>query len=353
MWHELRSQVGNLYVFRSLFGFKQFAGRLADHPLSINLLITSQCNLKCKICSVQKMLQEKNEMDTGQLLNFINEIARLNPAIFISGGEPFMRKDIFTILDALKKKGLPYGIVTNGTMLNEAKIDKLVGLEPKVVIFSIYGNEFLHKKMVGKEDAFRILNRNVSLMNKKRKKIRLLLNCVINQENFNFLEDIVKQGKMMGVDMVRFEHLIFLRPEEYKAHLKSCSRYYPEDLCRLTTYIADIDNERIGDILKKTIPNLRKKYGSFVLFKPYLSKRELSLWYKKNFSLSRKCFFIKHSIFIKPNGDVVPCQFFSNFILGNIANDNFLKIWKSKKRKKFNRIFEKSLLPGCMRCCKL
>ena len=181
----------------------------------------------------------------------------------------------------------------------------------------------------------------------------LILNCVIGEENYQCLEEIVALGKQLGVDFVRFEHLIFLNNKEHENHLEISAKIFPRHKCSLATYIKEIDNAEIGCALKKTIPDLRRKYKKFVLFKPYLNTRELSSWYKSNFFLNRRCLFVKHSLFIKPNGDIVPCQFFNDFVLGNILRDDLMRVWSSPERKSFSRLLNKRILPGCMRCCKL
>lgn len=264
-----------------------------------------------------------------------------------------MRDDIFDIFKVIKENNLRFGVVTNGVLLDDHKINMLLTVQPQVMIFSVYGPRALHEDVVGQKGAFKRLSRSIKYLNAKRKNMRLILNCVIGEENYQYLEEIVVLGRQMGVDFVRFEHLIFLNNKEYEKHMEVSGKIFPRYKCELATYISDMDRPEIGRMLEKTIPYLRKKYKKFVLFKPSLNPRELSSWYKKNFFLKRRCFFVQHSLFIKPNGDIVPCQFFNNFILGNILKDDLVRVWRSLERKSFSRLLNKRILPGCMRCCKL
>ncbi|MCS7364331.1 MAG: radical SAM protein [archaeon GB-1867-035] len=87
-------------------------------------LCTYKCNLNCNHCYVKG--RNVNEMNTEDAIRMISEIVELNPRHFsITGGEPLLRKDIFTILKEAKKQGLNTSIVTNGLLLNEQVIDKL------------------------------------------------------------------------------------------------------------------------------------------------------------------------------------------------------------------------------------
>ena len=353
MIRDLYSQINNLYVFNKLFSLKQFINRIFDYPLTINLLITSDCNLECKICSAKKMMEEKKQLKTREIIDFINKIARFNPVIFIGGGEPFMRDDIFDIFKAIKRNNLRFGVVTNGLLLDQKKIDMLLTAQPQVMIFSVYGPPALHESIVQEKGAFQRLSRNIKYLSETRKNMRLILNCVINEENYHSLEEMVSYGKQFGVDFLRFEHLIFLNNKEYSKHKEFSLKIFPKYNCDLATYIKEIDNAEIGRTLEKTIPYLVKKYRKFVLFKPYLKSQELSSWYEKDFFLNRRCLFVQHSLFIKPNGDIVPCQFFNNFVLGNILKDDLIQVWRSMERKSFSKRLGKRILPGCKRCCKL
>ena len=353
MLRDIYSQFNNLRVFNKLFSPRQIINRIFNYPLTINMLITPLCNLKCRICSAQSMMRDNTYLGPQELKDFIKKIACFNPTIFIGGGEPFMRGDIFDIFKVIKENNLRFGVVTNGVLLEEDKINTLLSVQPQVMIFSVHGPRELHEDIVGQKGAFDSLSRNIRYLNAKRKNMRLILNCVISEENYQYLEEMVVLGRQMGVDFVRFEHLIFLNNKEYENHLEVSSRVFPRQKCELATYIKNLDSVEIGRTLEKSIPYLRKKYKKFVLFKPYLNPRELSSWYKRNFFLKRRCFFVQHSLFIKPNGDIVPCQFFNNFVLGNILKDDLMRVWRSGERKSFSRQLNKRLLPGCMRCCKL
>jgi len=347
------SQWNNLIVFKRLFSAKQFIAYFQGAPLTVNLLITSRCNLKCHICSAKGMYKDVDELTSRQIKNFLLQISKYQPALFIGGGEPFMREDIFEILAAIKRNRLKFGLVTNGTILDYNKIDRLFNLKPEILIFSIYGKEQLHEKITGVKGLFEKICKNINYAIGKKNGTKIILNCVINQENYGQLEDVIQLGRRLGVDLVRFEHLIFLTEKEYMCHKRAWTLNFSNDEIDMTTYIANIDNRDMGAVLSVEIPRLLSKYANFVLFKPYLRKDEIKGWYRKGFIIKRDCFFIKHSLFIKHDGDIIPCQFFSNYKLGNIKKDDLVKVWNGPKRRFFSSKLKKGLLPGCIRCCKL
>jgi MoaA/NifB/PqqE/SkfB family radical SAM enzyme len=93
--------------------------------------LTYRCNLKCRHCYVapSAVSQRRKELETKQVFTILDQLAGagcLN--IGFTGGEPFLRKDIFEILAYAKKKGLNSVVLTNGTLITPRKADKLANL---------------------------------------------------------------------------------------------------------------------------------------------------------------------------------------------------------------------------------
>ena len=98
--------------------------RGSDNSTDKRLLweITTACNLSCGFC------HRTSEIILGPSISQINEVVPLLKRIgikeiIISGGEPFLRTDIFDILSLLKKEGFSVDLCTNGTLItNEIAI---------------------------------------------------------------------------------------------------------------------------------------------------------------------------------------------------------------------------------------
>ncbi|MFH1460406.1 MAG: radical SAM protein [Candidatus Omnitrophota bacterium] len=353
MLQSIYFQLNNFMAFYNLFSVRQAASFLQNLPLSINLLRTAKCNLNCRICSAKDMLNIGNELTTGEIISFIEKNAEYKPIFFIGGGEPFIRKDILEFARVFSRNKLKYGIVTNGTLLNPEIMGELFNNKLNVLIFSLHGNQLQHDKVTGKSGAYSLISNNIKFAAKNKKSTKIILNFVINEENYLQLEQIIKFGKNQGVNQVRIEHLIFLTKNEYKQHLEVCRKLFPKNNTNLVIFKKDINNLEIGDFLKKEIPRLKKKYKNFVLFKPHLSQAEIESWYCENFQLNRKCFFVQHSVFVNPNGDIVPCQFLGNYKLGNIKEVELVDAWRNKASQNIKKTLKQKILPGCNRCCKL
>jgi MoaA/NifB/PqqE/SkfB family radical SAM enzyme len=125
-----------------------------NKPTLVDLEITNRCNLRCDVCwfwgkSGIGDRYGKLEMSTDEIYTLIDEVRYYKPSIYIGGGEPFVRDDIFKILEYIKNCGLTISLTTNGTLLDDDKIEKIVELGIDGITFSVDGDEKLHDDIRG------------------------------------------------------------------------------------------------------------------------------------------------------------------------------------------------------------
>lgn len=115
--------------------------------------INNECNLNCKHCRVA----QKNDKEALSLKEAKKMLAELwyngTTMLNLSGGEPFLRKDIFEILDYTKKFE-DIVITTNGTLLNEEKCQKLSDYLNVRLSISLDGMGKTHDEFRGKKGTF-------------------------------------------------------------------------------------------------------------------------------------------------------------------------------------------------------
>lgn len=330
--------------------------------LNIDLKVTKRCNANCYFCYAEITKGKAEELNTSQIINFVNSFGKKRIAYFITGGEPFLRKDIFEIILAIKKQGSYCGIVTNGSLLNDEKIKKLLNSNIDNVVFSLHGLCESNDKILRLKKTYEKILNSINKLNQLRnnKKPYIVINSVINPNTFREFKKLVEVTEDAGADAIRFVHPSFLYPNEAKKHIKeSFNKFgYPVESTQYITKNPLIYNESNNEmkVVKKidTLNQIKNKLNAKIkiLFYPELSKRELPNWYGNPFKSSRKCLYIYTSIYINEIGDVHPCQYYS-ISMGNILKQKFEDVWNSKRYRKFRIIVQKSLLPGCARCCKL
>lgn len=359
-------QINNLLFYKHIFTLRDIAKgcliylfylaqvyKSPFYPLTINFLITPHCNFKCNICSFNNNRNlDLDSITVNDIEKFISTQSGHKPFIFFSGGEPFMRDDFIDILRIVKKYNLKCGINTNGYILDNAKIKKLVDLGIELIIFSLYGPEEIHDGITGIKGSYAKTAENINLFCRNRnKKTKVILSCTITKTNADSLENIPSIARRLGVDTVKFEHLNFLSNIEFETN----SEYFAKDNYHVNTFITDFNDsdELFAENLIDKLASIRKNYGNFVFIKPDLDNEEIRNWYSNESHSKRRCFFIWHSIFIRPDGVVVPCQFLQNYELGDIKENRLRDIIKTERMIYLRRLIKKHPLPECSRCCKL
>jgi MoaA/NifB/PqqE/SkfB family radical SAM enzyme len=84
--------------------------RLMRSPKSMDLDITSRCNLRCKYCFQRTGPSDtRTELHTEEWAAFCNELGECSVmSVCIGGGEPFIREDLPDIIDAVVEKRMRF-----------------------------------------------------------------------------------------------------------------------------------------------------------------------------------------------------------------------------------------------------
>lgn len=116
---------------------------------------TRRCNLACLHCYSDSDAKKYPEMTTEEGLALLDDIAGFRvPAVLFSGGEPLIRPDIFTLIEAARDRGLPVTLSTNGTMITPGRAHRLAELGVRYVGISLDGIGRTHDRYRGRRGAF-------------------------------------------------------------------------------------------------------------------------------------------------------------------------------------------------------
>ena len=99
-----------------------------SRPSQVSIDVTHRCNYRCRMCCLWRSA-DSPELTTSAWLRIIQDLGKWpgpGTKLNISGGEPLLREDLTEILVRAADMGLAAGIVTNGSLLDEAKALELV-----------------------------------------------------------------------------------------------------------------------------------------------------------------------------------------------------------------------------------
>ena len=132
--------IANKHVFRRILrGFFR-AWLLRKHTLrSIELYPTMQCNLSCKMCSVEKFKKTRGRyLDLAEYENIARQGARLGAfSMTVLGGEPLLADNLEEIVSVFKKENYHTHIVSNATLMSRPRLARLREAGLNGVCFSL------------------------------------------------------------------------------------------------------------------------------------------------------------------------------------------------------------------------
>lgn len=139
---------------------KLHAERVREHELrTLFWETTLRCNLSCRHCGSDCRTQAGvSDMPLADFLRVIDSLTpHVDPnhlLVIFSGGEPLVRSDIELCGRELYDRGYPWGLVTNGMLLDNNRFRKLLAAGLRSISISLDGFEPYHNWVRGNERSF-------------------------------------------------------------------------------------------------------------------------------------------------------------------------------------------------------
>ena len=269
-------------------------------PCEVAIEITGRCNLECKYCFNDKI---GVDIPLKKLKKILDQADEMNVfEVCISGGEPFIRSDIFDILTYATKKDFDLSIVTNGTLL-DSKTIKLIDdmdLIGSVQISIDSSDEHTHNSVRGS------FSKTLASLKEIKKTCDNLptIGIVLHKQNFSdicnslrFLSNYCSGFHLMNVmcskKSLENKNLLFL---DYTTMANTWNEI--DCFCRKNSIQIDIHDY-----------DLRKKQTA-------------------RFT---GCTAGKTKIAVTPELNVIPCDMARSLIIGNLNEMTLDQIWNSDK----------------------
>jgi len=321
-------------------------------PKSIWFEPTMRCNLNCIFChQSERRKLSKKELNINEIEKIFTEAKKMKISnIEMIGGEIFVRKDIFEILDLIEEKNMKVKLGTNGILLDKNRIEKLKRYNCiESISISIDGPVEIHNKLRNYKFAYQKAVEAVKMLSGGN--YILVIYTVIFPESENIIEFLIKLAKELKVDRITFMPEMFYSKNDY-SNTQKYLNLSPNE--KMFVEIKEIENveeyyNKMVSIIRK-IKKIRKEEGVFAPIFPRISYK-----YPEQFFKNRpiKKLICKHlfSLTIIENGDVLICPFIHRKI-GNLLTNSIEEIWNNptmiELRKK---ILSCNLLPVCKKCC--
>ncbi|HEX2967091.1 MAG TPA: radical SAM protein [Syntrophorhabdaceae bacterium] len=294
---------------------KRIAGKdgLNNFSFFVQWHITEKCNLACSHCYQQGIPQPEMSFyqireSLGNVSDTINQWSDIydipfDVSVNVTGGEPFVRTDLFEILGEVCRHGFGVFLMTNGTLVTKEKAHMLQELQVNGVQVSLEGPETVHDGIRGRNSFASALNGIEHLLSEK---LDVTLNATLSDINAPYWKDIVKIAKDKGVKRVGFSRLV---PNGKGANL-------------LKSMISACKMKKIyEEIASMSIPGLDIMSGD-----PLASQTEEIIQDYVGGFPDGGCAAGFSGLTLMTDGTITPCRRIG-IPVGNILKDSLRKIW--------------------------
>ncbi len=167
--------------------------------LRATIHLTNRCNLNCVYCGFDSGASEDQEQIPFEgIKKAIQALAAHGvPRVDFSGGEIFLRKDLFDIIKQVENTGLSLGLLTNGTLITEKVAKKLGQTQVHSVTISLDGFNDTHDSFRGKDSFNKAIRGIQNIIKHTNIKVKVML--TLTKTNSKDVARLAKMLSDMGV----------------------------------------------------------------------------------------------------------------------------------------------------------
>ncbi len=339
----------NTYIDRILHNVNNIVDRYIEDaeiegpqlgPEELHIELTYNCDSKCIMCDLwdynkrtAKIGKELTKEEIGSLIKNSSYLKRVKTVV-LSGGEPFLRKDITDICGIILKylPDVSLTILTNGlnteVIINKTK-EILRKYSPKSICLgsSLDGLGDIHDYIRGKKGAFLSLEETIKRCKSELPEVNLALTFTLTPYNFKHL---LPAKEFANKHKISF-YAQFVVPKTIRGRFKWTNSYFKkitDDIYSiLNSFIEEYNTE---DFLK----NIQEESFDNEPLAKFYYWGNLVRYQKTPKRYFKKCIAGSRFAMLNPFGDVFFCPILKDRIIGNIREENFDKVWMSDKAKR-------------------
>lgn len=306
-------------------------------PRSVDLNITTHCNLRCSYCfHFGSDGEVERDLPTAEWLNFIAELGRgAVMDVCLGGGEPFLRPDLAQIISAIVSHRMRFSILTNGTLISTDVASFLVATgRCNSVQVSLDGSFPRPHDACRGEGSFRRALRGLECL--REHGMPVTVRVTIHRYNMEDLENVahllLEELGLPSFSTNSASHMGLCR--ENAENLQLTTRERTEVMGRLVSLV-----ERYGNRISGTAGPLAEAQ----LWTEMESARRARKPPPPNRGYLVACGAVMRKMAVRPDGAMVPCSHLSHLVMGRINRDDFLKVWQEHPELK--RLRERTRIP--------
>ncbi len=273
-------------------------------PVNLTWEVTLACNLRCEHCLSSSGTPAADELATAEALDLVEQMHRTGVfQINFGGGEPFMRPDFETILQACHDRGIMTCISTNGTLLDADLVERLSRTRLVAIQVSLDGAKKETCEAIRGAGTYDDALRALRLL--AASSIPTSINTVLTAQNCDEIPALYDLADELGVTL----RVSRFRPSGRGSDNWEALRPSPQQLLGFSDWLESRGDVRTGDSFFSLTAQERQGLG-------------LNL-----------CGAAKLTCCVGPTGNVYPCAFMQldQFKAGSLRHSDFQSIWDSSE----------------------
>ena len=327
--------------------------RSTDLPRFLTYIVTFTCNARCVMCDSWRK-PSPDDLTLGEIEGIFDQLPTLD-GVRLSGGEPFVRRDLLEIAHLAQEKLRPLflHVTTNGFLT-----DRIVRFceerrrdVPLQLLISVDGLADKHNRVRGHDKAWDYATRTLEALAPRRKELRLQL--AVNQtivdaegaEHYRKLRDYLRP---LGVR----NNFVMAYDASATYHLEAETEVAPTEIGQFATF-GEFSNEQLADLFDEVERDLAHyPFHERLAKRYYLRGIRSRLLHGENGHAQPNpmCVTLSSHLRLLPDGRVPTCQF-NTRPAGDLRRQSFEELWRSETIER-QRSWVRAC-PGCWAECEV
>lgn len=285
--------------------------------------LTACCNLRCRHCrGGAQAAADADELSTDELLKAARDMrAAGDPILILTGGEPLVRPDFFTVATACAGLFSRVALATNGTLVNAETARRIVASGMQRVSISLDGADAAtHDRFRGQAGSFAAALDGYDAL--RRAGMSLQVNATVTRHNENQLEDLLQLALHRGAAAF---HLFMLVPVGCGAEIAAADRLGPARFEEILHWLFERSLELRGTLQIKA--TCAPQYYRIMHEVSQARGVPTPGGGHGMHAVTRGCLAGSSVCFVSRRGDVQPCGYLP-LRVGNVRHQAFADIWR-------------------------
>ena len=341
---------------------------LTDRIVTLPVLVLmphSRCNARCLMCDIWKANEAKVELSRDDLLPHVEDLRALGvERIVLSGGEALMHSNLFALTELLAPLGIRMTLLSTGLTLEKHASEVARWFDE--VTLSLDGPPAIHDQIRNVPRAYERLSAGARAA-KAAGVRRVTGRCVVQRQNFRFLEETIEAARHAGLDQISFLPVdvsseAFNRPGGWTDDRAGQTALTVEEAFELRDRIEALIaqhglSQTYGSRSGEALAPVSARFARCALRLPYIVESPTRLRSIPQYFLALRGLTTHHetacnapwvSAVIEADGTVRPCFF--HRALGSIRDAPLARVLNSPEAIEFRRHLDVTRDPICRSC---